>query len=92
MGMDFNKVGIRRARKIISDMSGVAIIRNGFRIRPYGDPGHDWLELQAKRVQDPSKKLGSDQVSGFVQIEDEDTSGIIERSSREGLELSLIHI
>lgn len=88
MGLEFNKVGIRRARKILTEISGISIVRNGFRIRPYGDPDHDWLELQAKRVLDPSKKLGSDQVSGFVEIQDETISGVVERSSREGLELN----
>lgn len=86
MGLNFSKIGIRRARKILTDMSGVSISRNGFRIRPYGDPDYDWLSLQAKRVQDPSKRIGSDQVSGYVEIKDEARSGIIERSSREGLE------
>lgn len=88
MKINFDKVGIRRARKILTDMSGISISRNGFRIRPYGSPDHDWLELQAKRVQDPSKKLGSDQVSGYVLIKSEHESGIVERSSREGLELT----
>jgi len=88
MGLNFNKIGIRRARQILTDMSGISIARNGFRIRPYGAPDHDWLELQAKRVQDPSKKFGSDQVSGYVEIEDEKLSGIVERSSREGLEVN----
>ncbi|MDO8909956.1 MAG: sensor histidine kinase [Pseudohongiella sp.] len=84
----FEKIGIRRARRILTDLSGISIIRNNFRIRPYGSPDHDWLGLQAKRVQDPSKKLGSDQLSGYVAIQDEMVSGIIERSSREGLELN----
>lgn len=88
MELNFSKIGIRTARKILTDMSGISISRNGFRIRPYGDPEHDWLELQAKRVQDPSKKLGSDQVSGYIEIADESSSGIIERSSREGLEVN----
>ena len=88
MQLNFNKIGIRRARKILTDISGISIARNGFRIRPYGDPDHDWLKLQAQRVQDPSKKLGSDQVSGYVEIEDEKLSGIVERSSREGLEVN----
>lgn len=86
MKLDFQKVGIRRARKILTEMSGISIVRSSFRIRPYGDPSYDWLGLQAKRVQDPSKKMGSDQVSGFIEIADEEQSGILERSSREGLE------
>jgi signal transduction histidine kinase len=86
MNLNFSKIGIRRARKILTDMSGISISRSGFRIRPYGDPDYDWLNLQAKRIQDPSKKLGVDQISGFVEIADEFESGIVERSSREGLE------
>ncbi len=88
MGLEFSKIGVRKARKILTEMSGISIVRNGFRIRPYGDPDHDWLELQAKRVLDPSKKIGADQVSGYVEIQDEDLSGIVERSSREGLEVN----
>lgn len=86
MGLNFAKIGIRSARQILTDNAGLAIFRNGFRIRPYGEPEHDWLELERQRVQDPSKKLGLSQISGSVEIADEETSGLIERSSREGLE------
>ncbi|MBU2984995.1 ATP-binding protein [Saccharophagus degradans] len=88
MNLNFSSVGIRKARKILTDISGISILRNNFRIRPYGDPDYDWLSLQAKRVQDPSKHLGSDQVSGYVEITGELQSGIVERSSREGLEVN----
>lgn len=86
MGLDFEKIGIRVARHILTDNAGVSIFRNRFRIRPYGEPENDWLELERQRVQNPSKKLGLTQVSGRVTIEDEATSHLIERSSREGLE------
>lgn len=86
MQLNFAKIGIRRARKILTDMSGISISRDGFRMRPYGDPDYDWLSLQTKRVQDPSKRLGADQVSGYVEIAGELQSGLVERSSREGLE------
>lgn len=86
MGLDFNAIGIRSARQILTDNAGIAIFRSGFRIRPYGEPENDWLELERQRVQDPSRKLGLSQVSGRVNIGTEETSGLIERSSREGLE------
>lgn len=86
MGLDFDRIGIRAARQILTDNAGIAIFRSGFRIRPYGEPENDWLELERQRVQDPSRKLGLSQVSGKVSIEDEEKSGLIERSSREGLE------
>lgn len=86
MGLNFKDVGVRAARQILTDVAGIAIFRNGFRIRPYGEPDHDWLELERQRVQDPSRKLGSTQVSGRIDIESESQSHLVERSSREGLE------
>jgi signal transduction histidine kinase len=86
MGFDFKKIGIQVARRILTDNSGISIFRKGFRIRPYGDPENDWLELESKRVQDPSRKLGISQVSGIVEIAEDESTGLVERSSREGLE------
>jgi signal transduction histidine kinase len=86
MGLNFENIGVRAARQILTDNAGIAIFRNGFRIRPYGEPENDWLELERMRVQDPSRKLGLSQVSGRVNIQSEELSGLVERSSREGLE------
>lgn len=86
MGLNFERIGVRRARKILTDNSGISISRNGFRIRPYGDPESDWLELEKRRVQNPSKHIGQGQVSGIIKIADRMESGLVERSSREGLE------
>lgn len=86
MGLNFEEIGIRAARRIISENSGIAIFRSGFRIRPYGEPENDWLELESQRVQNPSKKLGISQLSGEVTVASEETSLLVERSSREGLE------
>lgn len=86
IGLNFSKIGIRKARSILSDNAGLGIYRNGFRIRPYGEPDNDWLRLEGRRVQDPSKKIGHIQISGQIQIQDESESHLVERSSREGLE------
>ncbi len=74
-----------KIKKILKDQSGVSIFRNGFRIRPYGDPGFDWLYLDSKRVQNPSMSIGSEQIHGRISIEDEDISGLKEKSARDGL-------
>jgi signal transduction histidine kinase len=86
MEFDFEKIGIKAARKVLTENAGISIFRNKFRIRPYGEPENDWLELERKRVQNPSKKLGISQVSGRVTVSDEASSSLVERSSREGLE------
>lgn len=80
-----NYVGKLEARRLLNENNGIGVYRNGFRIRPLGDPDFDWLELNKKRVQNPSLKIGSDQVIGFVRIESEEYSGLIEKSARDGL-------
>ncbi|MFQ6332215.1 sensor histidine kinase [Methylophilus sp. 3sh_L] len=86
MGINFGHIGVMVARRILTENAGISIFRRGFRIRPYGAPDFDWLELERQRVQDPSKRLGLTQVSGYLDIEDERVSHLYERSSREGLE------
>ncbi|MFT3734807.1 MAG: sensor histidine kinase [Rhodocyclaceae bacterium] len=79
-------IGRLDAKRVLDENIGIGIYRNGFRIRPYGDAETDWLELEGKRVQDPSRRIGLNQVWGVVEIGDEQKSGLIERSSREGLD------
>lgn len=73
------------ARKLLNDSNGVGVYRNGFRIRPLGDPGFDWLKLNDQRIQNPSLRIGSNQVIGYVQIQSVPQSGLIEKSARDGL-------
>lgn len=79
------KLGKNEAKKMLNDISGVSIFRNRFRIRPYGDEGNDWLSLDKKRVQNPAQKIGANQISGVIEIEDEDISNLVEKSARDGL-------
>ncbi|MER8687038.1 sensor histidine kinase [Mesorhizobium sp. M1136] len=74
------------ARQILDSVAGIAIYRDGFRIRPYGDPENDWLTLDKRRVQNPSLRIGHNQIAGYVTVQDQDASGLVERSSREGFE------
>ncbi len=78
-------VGNLQARQLLNEYNGIGVYRNGFRIRPLGDPDFDWLKLNEQRVQNPSLRIGSNQVIGFVQIQSEEQSGLIEKSARDGL-------
>ncbi len=80
-----NFVGRREARIILDTYNGIGVYRNGFRLRPLGDAGYDWLELDKERVQNPSLRIGSDQVIGFIHIQSEENSGLEEKSARDGL-------
>ena len=80
-----NYVGKNQAKQLLNAYNGIGVYRNGFRIRPLGDADFDWLQLNAQRVQNPSLRVGSDQAIGYVQIESENWSGLIEKSARDGL-------
>lgn len=73
------------ARHALNEYNGVGVYRNGFRISEMGDSEHDWLDLNRRRVQNPTMRIGSDQVIGCVQIESEEQSGLEEKSARDGL-------
>ena len=74
-----------QARNLLNHYNGIGVYRGGFRIRPLGDPDFDWLKLNSRRIQRPSLRIGSNQVIGFVQIEAEEQSDLIEKSARDGL-------
>jgi len=80
-----NYVGKLQARQLLNEYNGIGVYRNGFRIRPLGDADFDWLKLNEQRVQNPSLRIGSNQVIGYVQIQSEDQSNLIEKSARDGL-------
>ncbi len=75
----------KRAKELLNEATGIYIFRGGFRLRPFGEPGYDWLNLDRRRVQKPSKGIGHNQIIGFVTIEGENDSGLIETSARDGL-------
>lgn len=80
-----NYVGKNEARNLLNTYNGIGVYRNGFRIRPLGDSDFDWLKLNEKRVQNPSVKIGSNQVIGHVLIQSEELSDLREKSARDGL-------
>jgi signal transduction histidine kinase len=78
-------MGKLQARQLLNQYNGIRVYRNGFRIRPLGDAGFDWLDLNKRRVQNPSMRIGSNQVIGYVLIESDEQSGLIEKTARDGL-------
>lgn len=78
-------------RQLLNSLNGIGVYRNGFRIRPLGDADFDWLKLNEQRIQNPSLKIGSNQVIGYVHIESEEKSNLEERSARDGLKDNLAY-
>ncbi len=82
---DGHYLGKLEAKQLLNTYNGIGVYRNDFRIRPLGEPNYDWLKLNEMRIQNPSMKVGYNQVMGAVHIESEEKSNLIEKSARDGL-------
>lgn len=78
-------MGKNEARRELNEVYGVNIYKNSFRIRPYGNGGVDWLDLDKDRIQNFTLKISNNQIVGFVTIQSEEKSGLEEKSARDGL-------
>lgn len=95
---DLDSIGLRRAaidrsmRAALRRACGVSLYRDGFRVLPYGTPGDDWLELNQRRVNNPTMRVSTNQVVGVVEISQEHNPDLRDRTSREGLiDTSALH-
>ena len=77
-------LNIKNIRDALIAIHGVKIYRDSFWVRPYGDVGNDWLNLEAERVQ-ANYKIGNSQVIGFVEITKDGSPGIVDTTTRERL-------
>ncbi|WP_417558729.1 ATP-binding protein [Mesoflavibacter zeaxanthinifaciens] len=80
-----NLMGKREAKRLLDEVYGVNIYKNSFRIRPYGNAGIDWLDLDKNRIQNFTLRISNNQIIGFVTIQSEEKSGLEEKSARDGL-------
>lgn len=81
-------------KKWLKKFGGVKIYRDNFRVRPYGEPGNDWLRLGERQSQSPGgagQKMGGyrirpNQIAGAVYISRLNNLFFNDKSSREGMQ------
>jgi len=92
LGFDFDKDIYDRYIKdetgglvdYVRDNGGVRVYRDGLRVYNYGEPNDDWLQLDHRRVQSPTKKFGARQLMGAVHLDLDESNRLIENTNREG--------
>jgi signal transduction histidine kinase len=95
-GVKGTEFTLRQLREYLDIYGGVRIYRDGFRVKPYGDPGGegDWLGLSARRVKHPagvaSKTAGKwvvaeNQVAAALFISRKENPALQDQTNREGL-------
>jgi len=72
-------------KNILSDFGGIKLYRDNFRVKPFGDPGNDWLGLDPDRVNEPGVYPGNNQIFAIVKITKDKNPAIVDVLTREGV-------
>lgn len=84
--VQLTRSNLQNVRADIDSFAGINIYRDGFRVLPYGEPNNDWLRLDIRRVQNPTKRLSNNQIVGHISITADQNVGLKDQSNREGLD------
>lgn len=68
----------------LDDNGGIRIYRDGIRVYNYGEPGDDWLGLDLRRVNAPTRGISRNIILGAVQLSLQHSTELIEKTNREG--------
>jgi signal transduction histidine kinase len=71
-------------KDFLDENGGIRVYRDGIRVYDYGERSNDWLGLDLKRVNNPTRGLSRNIVVGHVSIHQDKSHGLIEKSNREG--------
>lgn len=76
----------KQFKEWMRSQAGVRVYRDGVRVFNYGESGDDWLGLNARRIARPTGKLGADSLIAHVDIDKELSTGLVEKTNREGFD------
>ena len=74
----------RLLARYLDETGGIRVYRDGVRVYNYGEPGDDWLGLDLRRVNIPTRRISRNIVLGAVHVSLETSTGLIEKTNREG--------
>jgi Histidine kinase-, DNA gyrase B-, and HSP90-like ATPase len=71
-------------KKFLDEQGGVRVYRDGLRVFDYGEPGNDWLGLDLRRINQPTKRLSNNILIGEIHLDLESSYNLKEKTNREG--------
>lgn len=71
-------------KSYLDENGGISVFRDGMRILDYGEPDNDWLGLDLKRVNAPTKTLSNNIILGAVYLDRDGSEDLKEKANREG--------
>jgi signal transduction histidine kinase len=74
---------LQEVRSWLAEYGGVHVYHRGLRVQPYGDPGHDWLDMNLARARSPEDRPSTNNTIGRVIVEDVDEF-LVQKTDRTG--------
>lgn len=71
-------------KKYLKQNGGIRVFRDKLRVYDYGEPENDWLDLDYRRFQNPTKAISNNIVLGTIQLDRQQSTSLIEKTNREG--------
>ncbi|AIT22012.1 histidine kinase-, DNA gyrase B-, and HSP90-like ATPase family protein [Burkholderia thailandensis E254] len=80
-----NKLGDSQlVQNFLDENGGVRVYRDSIRVYNYGEPGDDWLGLDLRRVNTPTRNISRNIVVGAIDLSLEKSQQLTEKTNREG--------
>ena len=70
----------------LDENGGIRVYRGDVRVYSYGEPGNDWLGLDSRRVNQPTRSISNNNVIGLVALDDAESLKLREKTSRDGFD------
>lgn len=71
-------------QNFLDENGGVRVYRDSIRVYNYGEPGDDWLGLDLRRVNTPTRNISRNIVVGAIDLSLEHSHQLTEKTNREG--------
>ena len=75
---------IQSLENYLDKTGGVRVYRDGIRVYNYGELGDDWLGLDLRRVNVPTRRISRNIILGAIHLSLKESTDLIEKTNREG--------
>lgn len=75
---------IQMLTSYLDETGGIRVYRDGIRVYNYGELGDDWLGLDLRRVNVPTRRISRNIILGAIHLSLKESTGLIEKTNREG--------
>ena len=75
---------LRVLANYLDENGGIRVYRDGIRVYNYGEQGDDWLGLDLRRVNVPTRRISRNIILGAIHLSLEASSKLVEKTNREG--------